>query len=190
MMKKIILTNPAERNFYGISKETAERIVAANSTLEFDEESGKYTEFDANGNDIETYNMYRVGLGYGETVSDVSEFQTVDDVLAVSAEEAAKIVFNGLEPADEPNAFFQVRETGGGEYSYFSFSQEAKCRPFEIGKEYRFGEIWDGDGGDEEGERLLQEGTVSPDNKHIIAFSVVTPSEYILNNIVRVTDIY
>lgn len=57
----------------------------------------------------------------------------------------------------------------------------------EIGAELYFGQLWDGNG---DGEELLNDKTISPDNENIVAFKVIEESENILNTIVKVTDIY
>lgn len=56
-----------------------------------------------------------------------------------------------------------------------------------IGEIYYFGQLWDGDG---DGEELLEDGTISPDEENVVAFEVVEREEDILRTIVKVTDIY
>ena len=57
----------------------------------------------------------------------------------------------------------------------------------EVGKEYYFGQLWDGSG---DGEELLESGTVSPDNENVVAFVVLYPECNALSSVVRVTEIY
>ena len=60
-------------------------------------------------------------------------------------------------------------------------------REIEIGQEYHFGQLWDGEG---DGEELLESGTVSPDNESVVAFEVAEKAEDLAQTVVRVTDIY
>ena len=66
----------------------------------------------------------------------------------------------------------------------FNYAQEEKI---EIGKEYYFGQLWDGEG---DGEELLQSGSVSPDNENVVAFEILEENSDILRTLVKVTDIY
>ena len=60
-------------------------------------------------------------------------------------------------------------------------------REIEIGQEYYFGQIWDGEG---DGEELLESGAVSPDGENVIAFEVIENADDPLETLVKVTDIY
>ncbi len=60
-------------------------------------------------------------------------------------------------------------------------------REIKIGEVYKFLEIWDESGDEEE---LLKDGTVSPDNENVVAFEIVEENESVLDTLVRVTDIY
>lgn len=65
---------------------------------------------------------YIVAIGHGENVYQVTEFFNVDEEIeAESAEAAAIEVFNGLEPEEEKDAIFQVREEDDNRYEYFTF---------------------------------------------------------------------
>ena len=64
---------------------------------------------------------YIVALGYGENVQSVAEFQTINTIEAETAEEAAKEIFNGLDPEEEKDAIFQVKEEDDNKYEYFTF---------------------------------------------------------------------
>lgn len=65
---------------------------------------------------------YIVAIGYGENVQQVTEFFTVDEKIEAETAEAAAIeVFNGLEPEEEKDAIFQVREEDDNRYEYFTF---------------------------------------------------------------------
>ena len=65
---------------------------------------------------------YIVAIGYGENVQQVAEFFTVDEKIEAETAEAAAIeVFNGLEPEEEKDAIFQVREEDDNRYEYFTF---------------------------------------------------------------------
>lgn len=58
----------------------------------------------------------------------------------------------------------------------------------QIGQEYYFGQLWDGEG---DGEELLESGAVSPDNENVVAFEILERDpDDICDTIVRVTDIY
>lgn len=61
---------------------------------------------------------------------------------------------------------------------------------FEIGKNYTFGEIWDGEGGESFGRELLESGSVSPDEENVVEFEIVREDEDVLEVEVKVTDIY
>lgn len=50
-----------------------------------------------------------------------------------------------------------------------------------------FGQLWDGNG---DGEELLNDRTISPDNENVVAFEVIENSNDILRILVKVTDIY
>lgn len=58
----------------------------------------------------------------------------------------------------------------------------------QIGQEYYFGQIWDGETGD--AEELLESGTVSPDEENVVAFTIVKTSDDPLQTVIKVTDIY
>lgn len=61
-------------------------------------------------------------------------------------------------------------------------------RKIEIGQEYYFGQLWDGEG---DGEELLESGTVSPDEENVVAFEVLEEDpDDICKTLVKVTDIY
>lgn len=60
-------------------------------------------------------------------------------------------------------------------------------REIEIGQEYYFGQIWDGEG---DGEELLESGAVSPDGESVVAFEAIEKSNDPLEALVKVTDIY
>lgn len=60
-------------------------------------------------------------------------------------------------------------------------------REIEIGQEYYFGQLWDGEG---DGEELMESGTVSPDGENVIAFDVIENADDPLETLVKVTDIY
>ena len=61
-------------------------------------------------------------------------------------------------------------------------------REIEIGQEYYFGQLWDGENGD--ANELLESGAVSPDEENVIAFEVIEKSDNPLETLVKVTDIY
>ena len=56
-----------------------------------------------------------------------------------------------------------------------------------IGKNYYFGQLWDGEG---DGEELLESGSISPDNENVVAFEIVEKTENIDETLVKVTEIY
>ena len=58
----------------------------------------------------------------------------------------------------------------------------------EIGKEYYFGQLWDGETGD--ADELLEDRCVSPDEENVIEFEVVKDADDKLDTVVRVTNIY
>lgn len=60
-------------------------------------------------------------------------------------------------------------------------------REIEIGQEYYFGQLWDGEG---DGEELMESGAVSPDGENVIAFEVIENADNPIETLVRVTDIY
>lgn len=60
-------------------------------------------------------------------------------------------------------------------------------REIEIGQEYYFGQLWDGNG---DGDEFLESGTVSPDGENVIAFEVIENADDPLETLVKVTDIY
>ena len=60
-------------------------------------------------------------------------------------------------------------------------------REIEIGQEYYFGQLWDGEG---DGEELMESGAVSPDGENVIAFDVIENADDPLETLVKVTDIY
>lgn len=59
----------------------------------------------------------------------------------------------------------------------------------EIDKGYYFGQLWDGNGGNGEGKKLLEDGTISPDNENVVEFEIVEPDEDIMKTLVKVTCI-
>lgn len=61
-------------------------------------------------------------------------------------------------------------------------------REIEIGQEYYFGQLWDGENGD--ANELLESGAVSPDGENVVAFLVVEKAQNPLETLVKVTDIY
>lgn len=61
-------------------------------------------------------------------------------------------------------------------------------KEIEIGQEYYFGQLWDGETGG--AEELLESGTVSPDEENVVAFEIVKTSGDPLQTVVKVTDIY
>ena len=60
-------------------------------------------------------------------------------------------------------------------------------REIEIGQEYYFGQLWDGEG---DGEELMESGAVSPDEENVVAFEIVEKAMNPLETLVKVTDIY
>lgn len=60
-------------------------------------------------------------------------------------------------------------------------------REIEVGQEYYFGQLWDGEG---DGEELLESGDVSPDEENVVAFEIVENADDPLETLVKVTDIY
>lgn len=59
----------------------------------------------------------------------------------------------------------------------------------EAGKEYFFGQLWDGNG---DGEELLESGAIAvyqDGTEYIVDFEVVEPADDILQAVVKVTDI-
>ena len=54
-MKNINLSNGVERNYYGVSETYANELISMNHTLLVNEESGIYTEYDKEGNDLDTF---------------------------------------------------------------------------------------------------------------------------------------
>lgn len=61
-------------------------------------------------------------------------------------------------------------------------------REIEIGQEYYFGQLWDGDDGD--AEELLESGSVSLDNENMIAFEIVEKEDDPLETVVKIIDLY
>lgn len=61
-------------------------------------------------------------------------------------------------------------------------------REIEIGQEYYFGQLWDGENGD--AEELLESGAVSPDEENVVAFEVVEKAMNPLETLVKVTDVH
>lgn len=57
-----------------------------------------------------------------------------------------------------------------------------------VGMTVRFGELFDGNTGD--GEELLADRCVSPDNENVVAFEIVEEDEEWWDTLVKVTDIY
>ena len=62
-----------------------------------------------------------------------------------------------------------------------------KIEEIQIGQEYYFGQLWDGEG---DGEELLESGTISPDNESIVAFEVAEKADDLTQIVVKVIDIY
>lgn len=59
----------------------------------------------------------------------------------------------------------------------------------ETGKEYYFGQLWDGNG---DGEELLESGAIAvyqDDTEYIVDFDIVEQAEDILQTVVKVTGI-
>ncbi len=58
----------------------------------------------------------------------------------------------------------------------------------ETGKEYFFGQLWDGNG---DGEELIESGAIAvyQDGEFIVDFEIVEPAENILQTVVKVTGI-
>lgn len=63
-----------------------------------------------------------------------------------------------------------------------------KEKEIEIGQEYYFGQLWDGQSG--EANELLESGAVSPDEENVVAFEVTEKAQNPLETLVKVTDIY
>ena len=61
-------------------------------------------------------------------------------------------------------------------------------KEIEIGQEYYFGQLWDGENG--EAHELLESGAVSPDEENVLAFEIVEKAMNPLETLVKVTDIY
>lgn len=57
----------------------------------------------------------------------------------------------------------------------------------ETGKDYYFGQLWDGNG---DGEELLESGAISPDGENVVAFEIKEQADDIMDTIVTVADIY
>lgn len=57
----------------------------------------------------------------------------------------------------------------------------------ETGKDYYFGQLWDGTG---DGEELLESGAISPDGENVVAFEIKEQADDIMDTIVTVADIY
>ena len=57
-----------------------------------------------------------------------------------------------------------------------------------VGEEYELRELWDGEFGD--AEEILKSGTVSPDEKNVVAFETVEEDNDPLFTVVKVKDIY
>ena len=62
---------------------------------------------------------FKVAIGYGENVQSVNEFQTVDNVEATTAYDAAVEIWNGLEQSEEQDIIFQVHPEDSNEVEYF-----------------------------------------------------------------------
>ena len=58
----------------------------------------------------------------------------------------------------------------------------------QVGKNYYFGQLWDGEEGN--AEELLESGAVSPDDENVVAFEIVKTADDLLQTVVKVTDIY
>ena len=61
-------------------------------------------------------------------------------------------------------------------------------REIEIGQEYYFGQLWDGENGD--ANELLESGAVSPDEENVIVFEIIGNADNPLETLVKVTDMY
>lgn len=61
-------------------------------------------------------------------------------------------------------------------------------REIEVGQEYYFGQLWDGEDGD--AEELLESGSLSPDGENVVAFEIQEGAENALETLVKVVDIY
>ena len=59
-------------------------------------------------------------------------------------------------------------------------------REIKVGDIYYFGQLWNGEG---EGEEILKSGSVGIDES-IVEFEVIEEHAYILNSVVKVTDLY
>lgn len=62
--------------------------------------------------------------------------------------------------------------------------------PIKKGNMYYFGQLWNGNGGDEVGKELLLSESVSQDNEHVVSFTYDKIEENICDTVVTVTDIY
>lgn len=58
----------------------------------------------------------------------------------------------------------------------------------QVGKNYYFGQIWDGESGD--AEELLKSGTVSPDEENAIEFEIVEKADNPMETVVKIIDLY
>lgn len=67
--------------------------------------------------------------------------------------------------------------------SYISGSEEK----IEIGGEYYFGQLWDGNG---DGEELLESGAIEVEEDVVVAFDITESDEKIMDTLVKITDIY
>lgn len=61
-------------------------------------------------------------------------------------------------------------------------------REIEVGQEYYFGQLWNGEDGD--AEELLESGSLSPDGENVVAFEIQEGAENALETLVKVVDIY
>lgn len=68
----------------------------------------------------------------------------------------------------------------------------SEIQDVEIGGLYYFGQLWDGDGGNQEGLDILDSGCVSPDDEHVVDFVVIGKinSDDAMDTLVQVIDIY
>ena len=59
----------------------------------------------------------------------------------------------------------------------------------EVGEEYYFGQLWDGNG---DGEELIESGAIAvyqDGEEYIVDFEIIEPAENILQTVVKVTGI-
>lgn len=61
-------------------------------------------------------------------------------------------------------------------------------REIEIGQEYYFGQLWDGEDGNVD--EILESKSVSPDGENIVSFEIIENAENQLETRVKIIDIY